>query len=266
MSSSHPQRGAASNPRQSKKLFVVFTSIFTVMNSTVSSGLASNSAPYFAREFGITSHELLVLPTSIFLVGYCVGPVVFGPMSEQYGRKNIMLYAFVFYTLFTMAVALAPNYASLVVFRFLEGIGAACPITVVGGSVLSWRHWRSLLLTLRTEHVPISTITLNHVAEPWCVKSGKKLLSRPCLSRLQCTGFFEQSSIRMMDEAQMTAPGQSDSPHLLGMLCCSFLPERFRQSSWVLQHSGPAPALPYPVTSHPYPGGGASGSASSSPA
>jgi MFS family permease len=121
---------------QKKKLFVVFTSILAVMNSTISSGLASNSSPYFAREFGITSHELLVLPTSVFLIGYTVGPVVYGPMSEQYGRKMIMIYAFFFYTIFTMACALAPNFASLVVFRFLEGIGAACPIVVVGGLVV----------------------------------------------------------------------------------------------------------------------------------
>jgi predicted MFS family arabinose efflux permease len=125
-----------SNTWQKKKSFVVMTSIFAVMNSTVASGLASNSSPYFAREFGITSHELLVLPTSVFLLGYCIGPVVYGPMSETYGRKKIMIFAFLLYTIFTLACALSPNYASLVVFRFLAGIGAACPIVVVGGLVL----------------------------------------------------------------------------------------------------------------------------------
>ena len=123
----------SSDRPQAKKLFVVLVSILCVMNSTVSSGLASNSAPYFGRDFGITSHELLVLPTSIFLLGYTVGPVFFGPMSEQYGRKYVMLGAFASFAVFTMAAALAPNYASLVVFRFLAGIGAACAITVVGG-------------------------------------------------------------------------------------------------------------------------------------
>lgn len=122
------------NPNtQGKKFFVVFVSILCVMNSTVSSGLASNSAPYFAREFGITSKTLLVLPTATFLLGYTVGPQAFGPMSEQYGRKQVMLWAFACYAIFTMAVALSPNFAALVILRFFEGVAAACPITVVGG-------------------------------------------------------------------------------------------------------------------------------------
>ena len=109
-------------------------SIVCVMNSTVSSGLASNSAPFLSDEFGITSNAVSILPTSLFLLGYVIGPVVFGPMSEQYGRKLVSVCAFVFFAVWTMASALAPNMASLVIFRFLCGIGAACPIVVVGGT------------------------------------------------------------------------------------------------------------------------------------
>jgi MFS family permease len=104
------------------------------MNSTIASGLASNSAPYYAAEFNITSNYLLVMATSMFLMGYVVGPVFFGPLSEQYGRRLVMIYAFAWYGIFTMACALAPNFAALVVFRFLAGVGAACPLTVVGGT------------------------------------------------------------------------------------------------------------------------------------
>ena len=45
-----------------------------------------------------------------------------------------MIWAFAWYIIFTMACALAPNFAALVVFRFLAGVGAACPLTVVGGT------------------------------------------------------------------------------------------------------------------------------------
>jgi predicted MFS family arabinose efflux permease len=128
-----PNNQSANQTTQAKKTFVVFVSILCVMNSTISSGLASNSAPYFAREFGISSKALLVLPTATFLLGYTVGPQAFGPLSEQYGRKKVMIWAFAFFAIFTMAVALSPNFAALVILRFFEGIAAACPITVVGG-------------------------------------------------------------------------------------------------------------------------------------
>ncbi|KAE9988706.1 hypothetical protein EG328_008723 [Venturia inaequalis] len=117
-----------------RKIHVVLVSILGVMNSSIASGLASNSAPYYAAEFHITSKYLPVLATSMFLMGYVVGPVIFGPMSEQYGRRIVMIWAFAWYIIFTMACALSPNFASLVIFRFLAGLGAACPLTVVGGT------------------------------------------------------------------------------------------------------------------------------------
>jgi len=46
---------------------------------------------------------------------------------------QVMIYAFSVFTIFTMACALAPNYPAFIVFRFLGGIAASCPITVVGG-------------------------------------------------------------------------------------------------------------------------------------
>jgi MFS family permease len=118
---------------QAKKSFVMVVYICCVMNSTVSSGLASNSASFFGNDFGVTSNALLILPTSLFLLGYVIGPVFFGPMSEQYGRKPVMVLAFAFFAVWTLASALAPNLAALIVFRFFCGIGAACPIVVVGG-------------------------------------------------------------------------------------------------------------------------------------
>lgn len=45
-----------------------------------------------------------------------------------------MIWAFAWPIIFTMACALAPNFAALVVFRLLAGLGAACPLAVVGGT------------------------------------------------------------------------------------------------------------------------------------
>jgi MFS family permease len=83
--------------------------------------------------FNITSPYLLILPTSMFLVGYVFGPMAWGPLSEQYGRKGIMICAFAILTIFSIASAVAPNFGALVVFRLLVGIGGSCAISVVGG-------------------------------------------------------------------------------------------------------------------------------------
>lgn len=69
----------------------------------------------------------------MYLVGYACGPMLWGPLSESYGRKGVMIYAFAVLTIFSIASAVAPNFAALVVFRLFVGIGGSCAISVVGG-------------------------------------------------------------------------------------------------------------------------------------
>jgi MFS family permease len=76
---------------------------------------------------------MLILPTSIYLVGYVCGPMIWGPLSESYGRKGTMIYSFALFTIFSIATAVAPNFAALIIFRLIVGIGGSCAISVVGG-------------------------------------------------------------------------------------------------------------------------------------
>jgi MFS family permease len=104
-----------------------------VMNSTIGSSICSNAIPQIAEEFKITNQEALVLPISIFLIGYVVGPLIWGPSSEYFGRKKPMLVSYCGFMIFTMACAVANSYASLLVFRLLNGMMASAPIAITGG-------------------------------------------------------------------------------------------------------------------------------------
>ena len=79
----------------------------TVLNSTFGSSLPSNAIPYILTEFNVTSKTQASLPISVYLIGYVLGPLFFGPLSEQYGRKWIMVVTFCLFIVFTMACALA---------------------------------------------------------------------------------------------------------------------------------------------------------------
>lgn len=81
--------------------------------------------------FGFGS-EVATLTISLFVAGYCVGPLVWGPLSESYGRKYPMLIAFFIYTCFQIGCALSRNTASILVFRFLGGTFAAAPLVISG--------------------------------------------------------------------------------------------------------------------------------------
>ncbi len=76
--------------------------------------------------------EVATLTIALFVAGYCVGPLVWGPLSEQIGRKPVFIACFIVYTLFQVGNALAPNTAAVLIIRFLGGTFAAAPLANSG--------------------------------------------------------------------------------------------------------------------------------------
>ncbi|KAL7416317.1 major facilitator superfamily domain-containing protein [Mrakia frigida] len=103
-----------------------------VLNSTFSSSAPSGVLPEMAEVFGM-SREVSILVISLFVAGYCLGPLAWGPLSEVYGRRLLLIIAFSLYVCFQVGSALAPNTAAVLIFRLLGGISASCPLVVTGG-------------------------------------------------------------------------------------------------------------------------------------
>jgi multidrug resistance protein len=60
---------------------------------------------------------------------------VLSPLSEIYGRQPVLNAANVFFTLWQIGCALAPNIGSLIGFRFLAGVGGSACLTIGGGII-----------------------------------------------------------------------------------------------------------------------------------
>lgn len=125
--------GSLTHPRQTKKIVVLCYTSLLVVNSTMGSALPSMAIPKIVKDFGVTSEEQRVLPISVYLIGYVFGPIIWGPLSEHYGRRNLSFITFCFFTIFTMACALASTWPSLLIFRFFTGVFASSPIAIVAG-------------------------------------------------------------------------------------------------------------------------------------
>ncbi|XHF97092.1 hypothetical protein AWENTII_000694 [Aspergillus wentii] len=128
--------GNVENPytwSQRKKVFVVFVGLLTLFNSVFDSTIPSGGIDFIASSLNVRNETQHVLPTSVFLIGYVFGPLAFGPMSEVYGRRLVMVGTFILFTIFTLACAVAPNWPALIIFRALCGICASSSIAVTGG-------------------------------------------------------------------------------------------------------------------------------------
>jgi MFS family permease len=85
------------------------------------------------KYFHVTNQEQLILPVTTYLLGYTFGPLIFGPLSESYGRKLALVPAFIGYIIVSLGCGLSNNWPLLLFLRFLAGIFASSPLTVVGG-------------------------------------------------------------------------------------------------------------------------------------
>jgi MFS family permease len=86
-------------------------------------------------EFGSTNTTLASFVVSIYLMGYAFGPLLIAPLSEIYGRMPLYNVCNLLFLVFSVACAVAPNLASLTVFRLLAGFAGCCPVAIGAGSV-----------------------------------------------------------------------------------------------------------------------------------
>ncbi|EJD04165.1 MFS general substrate transporter [Fomitiporia mediterranea MF3/22] len=105
-----------------------------VLNATFASSAPSGIARQLMQQFGF-SMEVAVLTIALFVGGYCVGPLLWGPLSEQYGRRPVFIITFFVYTCFQIGCALSQNTASIIIFRLLGGTFAAAPLTNSGALI-----------------------------------------------------------------------------------------------------------------------------------
>jgi DHA1 family bicyclomycin/chloramphenicol resistance-like MFS transporter len=60
-----------------------------------------------------------------YMLGFAVGQLFYGPLSDRFGRRPIVLMGVAFFTLTSLGCAFAPSIAGLIGLRILQGLGAA---------------------------------------------------------------------------------------------------------------------------------------------
>lgn len=85
--------------------------------------------PRMAEEFG-TDAPGVQLTLTAFLVGMAVGHLVFGALSDRYGRRRPLLVGAFVCAVGTALCAVAPSLESLVALRFVTGFGGAAGVVI----------------------------------------------------------------------------------------------------------------------------------------
>jgi DHA1 family bicyclomycin/chloramphenicol resistance-like MFS transporter len=85
--------------------------------------------PEIARSLAAPDAEVQ-LTISIYIVGFAGGQVLYGPLSDRYGRRPVLIAALALFCVATLMCAAAPSIASLLAARFVQGFGASGAIVL----------------------------------------------------------------------------------------------------------------------------------------
>ncbi|THH31093.1 hypothetical protein EUX98_g3090 [Antrodiella citrinella] len=127
------------NPRNwtsGQKWTTTFVISFYTLIPPLASSMMAPALPEIAERFDITSPTVVALTLSIFLLTFAFGPLIFGPLSEIYGRKWILHIANLLSLAFNTACGFVPTTGALIGMRVLAGFVGSAPVTI-GGSVIS---------------------------------------------------------------------------------------------------------------------------------
>jgi len=80
--------------------------------------------PLIKTELNVTSASVQQMFSS-YLMAIAIGQLLWGPLSDRYGRRPVLLIGAVLFTLGGVAVVSLENIRLLVIFRFVQGFGAA---------------------------------------------------------------------------------------------------------------------------------------------
>lgn len=86
--------------------------------------------PSVGADLGAGSDSVKLTLTT-YMLGFAIGQLFYGPLSDRYGRRPVLLVGVSFFIVTTLACSLAPSIGSLIGLRVLQGLGAA------SGAVLS---------------------------------------------------------------------------------------------------------------------------------
>jgi DHA1 family bicyclomycin/chloramphenicol resistance-like MFS transporter len=90
----------------------------------ISTSIYAPSMPSLVQALATTPTRV-ALTFSLFLVGFAAGQLLFGPLSDRFGRRPVLMAGILLYIAASLACVLASSIETLIVGRFVQGVAAS---------------------------------------------------------------------------------------------------------------------------------------------
>jgi DHA1 family multidrug resistance protein-like MFS transporter len=165
-----------------KKITTTLLYGLTTMSATWGSSAYSAGTSQISAEFNVGS-QVATLGTTLFLFGFGIGPLIWAPLSEIYGRRLAVLCPMFVAICFSFASAVSKDFQTLMLTRFFGAFFASAPVTNTGGVLgdLYSPAWRGIAMA----------------------GYAMAVVGGPCLGKLNIllltSAFFRDRSVRIVD-------------------------------------------------------------------
>ena len=92
--------------------------------SPLATDMYTPSLPSVVFEFN-SSISYIQLTISLYLLSFAIGQIIWGPLSDTFGRKPIIIIATIIFLLSSLICIFAPNLEILIIARITQGFGAS---------------------------------------------------------------------------------------------------------------------------------------------
>lgn len=110
-----------SNLSQERELYIIISLMVTVILEMIS---LHPVMPAIAKHFNVPPEQIGLIMTT-FLIPVAIGNPIFGVLADRVGRKQILIPSLLLFALGGTLSAFAPDFRSLLEWRFVQGIGVA---------------------------------------------------------------------------------------------------------------------------------------------
>lgn len=112
-----------------KKNYTFFVLLIAIISASIELDIYVPSFPGMLKFFAISENEFHWI-LSINFLGLSLSGLIYGPLSDLFGRKQIMLIGLGIFSIASLGCVYSTNILELVFWRFWQGVGASVPITI----------------------------------------------------------------------------------------------------------------------------------------
>lgn len=130
-----------------KKIVTTLLYGLVTMTATWASSSYSAGTIQIARHFHVGT-QVATLGTTLFLFGFGIGPLLWAPLSEVFGRRIAVMVPMSIAICFSFGSATAKDFQTLMLTRFFGAFFASAPVTNTGGVLgdLYSPAWRGIAM------------------------------------------------------------------------------------------------------------------------